>query len=266
LAQALALVGRRPVEHVAVAARLRGSRLEPALSAQPVLGWVEGGQLNGLLCQGPSLAPVEADGEALAAFSQRLGGVRQAASIVGPRDQAMGLWRELARRHPWAWGRPRAVRACQPVLALDHDPSGPVDPRVGPLGPVWLDSYYVAAVAMYTEEIGLSPVEATGSYRRHVLSSLNRGLAFGLVEAGQVVFKTDVSVHSGSVCQLGGVWLRPDRRGRGTAGPALAAVVRLCRQRWPIVCLYVNDYNRRALALYRRLGFEQVGEAATVLF
>jgi predicted GNAT family acetyltransferase len=34
----------------------------------------------------------------------------------------------------------------------------------------------------------------------------------------------------------------------------------------PTVSLYVNDYNRRAISVYRKVGFEQVGEYATVLF
>ncbi len=56
----------------------------------------------------------------------------------------------------------------------------------------------------------------------------------------------------------------------------MAAVVRLARELGPadaargaappVVSLYVNDYNAPALATYRRVGFEQVGTYATVLF
>ncbi|WP_258933656.1 hypothetical protein [Nesterenkonia pannonica] len=34
----------------------------------------------------------------------------------------------------------------------------------------------------------------------------------------------------------------------------------------PTVSLYVNDYNAPALSTYRRVGFDQVGTYATVLF
>lgn len=47
----------------------------------------------------------------------------------------------------------------------------------------------------------------------------------------------------------------------------MAAVVEITRREIaPIVSLYVNAYNERALATYRRVGFEQVGTFATVLF
>ncbi len=47
----------------------------------------------------------------------------------------------------------------------------------------------------------------------------------------------------------------------------MAAVVQLTRRNFATtVSLYVNDYNHAALASYQRVGFEQVGEFATVLF
>ena len=41
--------------------------------------------------------------------------------------------------------------------------------------------------------------------------------------------------------------------------------MRLARRSTPVVSLYVNDFNTRALATYRRVGFERVGTFATVL-
>jgi predicted GNAT family acetyltransferase len=47
----------------------------------------------------------------------------------------------------------------------------------------------------------------------------------------------------------------------------MAAVVDLTRRHFAsTVSLYVNDFNHAALATYQRVGFEQVGEFATVLF
>ena len=47
----------------------------------------------------------------------------------------------------------------------------------------------------------------------------------------------------------------------------MAAVVRAVRADVaPLVSLYVNDYNARAIRAYERVGFTTVGTFATVLF
>ncbi|HEY0807519.1 MAG TPA: GNAT family N-acetyltransferase, partial [Pseudonocardiaceae bacterium] len=69
------------------------------------------------------------------------------------------------------------------------------------------------------------------------------------------------------VGQIQGVWVHPDRRGHGLATLGTAAVVdRLVRGMHRSASLYVNGFNTPARAAYRRIGFRQVGQYATVLF
>ncbi|WP_353848673.1 GNAT family N-acetyltransferase [Cellulomonas sp.] len=69
------------------------------------------------------------------------------------------------------------------------------------------------------------------------------------------------------VAQVQGVWVEPGSRGLRLSEHGMAAVVELARQQVaPVVSLYVNDYNARAIAAYRAVGFRQVGSYATVLF
>jgi len=267
LTAALALASRHPVENVFLLAKMTTSGLEPVVLGHDVygvFGWR--GRLQGLVSSSHSLNPVELDKAAVSVVARHLSEVRQVGSVVGQRPMVLELWAELSRCRPEIWGQPRQIRERQPVLVIDHDPEVPVDPRVEAIDVTSADAYYEAAVAMYTEELGLTPVEATGGYRRHVEQLLRRGNAYGMWDGGRIAFKADVAAASGPVCQVGGVWLAPDLRGRGLSAAAMAAVVRLCRRRWPIVSLYVNDYNARALALYRRLGFRLINEFATVLW
>ncbi|WP_415803386.1 GNAT family N-acetyltransferase, partial [Isoptericola cucumis] len=82
-----------------------------------------------------------------------------------------------------------------------------------------------------------------------------------------VAFKAELGAVAGGVAQVQGVWVAPALRGRGLAAPGMAAVVTAARRDVaPVVSLYVNAYNAPALATYRRVGFEQVGTFATVLF
>ena len=118
---------------------------------------------------------------------------------------------------------------------------------------------------MYTEEVGVSPDQGKpAGYRFYVRQLITSGRAFGLIERGRVLFKADIGSVAGNVCQVQGVWLDPALRGQGLAPAAMAAVVDLARQTAPTVSLYVNDFNLAAVATYRRVGFVDVGEFATI--
>jgi predicted GNAT family acetyltransferase len=129
------------------------------------------------------------------------------------------------------------------------------------------DAYYQAAVRMYTEEVGVSPLQGNpAGYRFYVRQLITSGRAFGMFDGDRVIFKADLGSVSANVSQVQGVWLDPEFRGRGMAAPAMAAVVRLARSVTPTVSLYVNDFNRPARATYARVGFADVGEFATILY
>jgi uncharacterized protein len=68
------------------------------------------------------------------------------------------------------------------------------------------------------------------------------------------------------VCQVQGVWVDPEFRGRGLAAPGMAAVVELARQITPVVTLYVNAFNAPARSAYERVGFRTIETFATILF
>lgn len=82
-----------------------------------------------------------------------------------------------------------------------------------------------------------------------------------------MVYKAEIGALSNLVGQIQGVWVHPNRRGRGLGSAGTAAVVdRLVRGMNRTASLYVNSYNGVAKAVYRRIGFRQVGQYATVLF
>jgi hypothetical protein len=81
-----------------------------------------------------------------------------------------------------------------------------------------------------------------------------------------VVFKAELGSVIPEAVQVQGVWVNPRYRGRGLAAPGMAAVVQIVRREVaPVVSLYVNGYNTRAVRAYQRVGFETVGTYATIL-
>ena len=125
-----------------------------------------------------------------------------------------------------------------------------------------------ACVAMFTEEVGVSPMAGDGgaAYRARVSELIRAGRAFARIENGRVIFKAEIGSVTPHACQVQGVWVDPERRGRAWPRPAWPSVVREAqRSIAPVVSLYVNDFNAPARAAYRRTGFAQVGTFMSVL-
>ena len=81
-----------------------------------------------------------------------------------------------------------------------------------------------------------------------------------------MAFKADIGALSAQTCQVQGVWVRPDLRGRGLGTAALAGVLHYALRLAPTASLYVNDFNAAARRMYAKLGMRQAATLATVLF
>ena len=251
-----------PVTHCFVASRLvaLGGRIGADL-----WGYFRGGVLTSALHLGANVVPVATDIDARVAFAERLLRTgRRGSSFVGPADEVLDLWRRVEGR----WGRPREVRSAQPLLVIDRDSDVPPDPMVRAAQPHELSTLVPACVAMFTEEVGISPVAggAAAAYRARIAELIAGRRAFVRVDDGDVIFKAEIGAVTDAACQVQGVWVAPSRRGEGLSVPGMSAVVHHARRTMaPRVSLYVNDYNHAARACYAAVGFEQVGEFATVL-
>jgi hypothetical protein len=223
-------------------------------------------QPEALCWSGAHLTPVLADAAAIAAFADLLAGEqRVCSSIVGRADAVLSLWDRLAP----SWGRAREVRPEQPLLVADTPPALGADPGVRLVRPNEVEMLFPAAVAMYTEEVGVSPLaEDSGrGYRARVTDLVRARRAYAKIIGREVVFKAELAIITRHTAQVQGVWVAPGWRGRGLAAPALAAVLRdALRRVAPTVSLYVNAYNEPARRVYTRCGFRSAGTLATVLF
>ena len=266
LADVRDLLQRDPVADVFVASRVEAVGLDPARLGGEMWGYTVDGRLEALCHAGANLVPVQAGSDAVRAFAER--GRRQGrrcASIVGDRRAVCELWAELSP----VWGPARDVRDPQPLMAITGPPAIDVDPLVRRVRPEELDVLVPACVAMFTEEVGVSPVGPDGgaSYRSRVAELVRAGRAFARIEGGRVVFKAEIGSVSSAACQVQGVWVPPDLRGRGLSAPGMATVAEIARREIaPVVSLYVNGFNEPARATYRRVGFTDVGTFMSVLF
>ncbi len=257
---------RDPAANVFVTARIRACGLDSMRLGAEIWGYREAGLLVSMCYSGANLVPVQAVPAATAAFADRARRQgRRCSSIAGPAEAVADLWRQLA---PY-WDRPREVRPCQPLMAIARDPLVEPDPAVRAVQPDEVGVLLPASIAMFTEEVGVSPIGPDGgaAYRARVSELVAAGRSFARFEDGKIAFKAEVGAATPHACLVQGVWVPPQLRGRGRATRGMAAVVTIARQTMaPLVTLYVNDFNAPARAAYHRVGFRQVGTFMSVLF
>ncbi|TVL94395.1 GNAT family N-acetyltransferase [Streptomyces sp. SAJ15] len=264
---ALAVLDRDPVSNAFVTARVQAAGLDPWRLGGEMWGWYSGGRLESLCYAGANLVPICATSEAVHAFAERARrSGRRCSSIVGPAEATAELWSLLEP----SWGPAREVRSHQPLMVTTSMPADVApDPLVRRIRKDEMDLIMPACVAMFTEEVGVSPLAGDGGllYQARVAELVGAGRSFARVENGQVVFKAEIGAATPQACQIQGVWVAPEYRGRGLSEIGMAAVLGYAlREVAPVVSLYVNDFNTAARAAYRRVGFAEVGAFMSVLF
>ena len=261
----LALARQDPVVNVFAIHRAHTTNLEPRWLGGEMWGRFDGGRLVAACHVAANLVPVQAGTEDALAFADRaLSRRRTVSTIVGPQAAVRPFWDRVAG----AWGDARDARWDQRHMVIDRPPLLEPDRKVRISVRDDLDALYPACVAMYTEEVGVSP-ELGGAdlYRARVTQLISRAWSFARYDDGELVFKAEVACATPDAAQIQGVWVPPHRRGEGLASGGMAAVVNLVRARIaPVVSLYVNDWNVPARRAYERVGFEETARFATVMF
>jgi hypothetical protein len=264
------LLLRDPITHCFVSSRIVAANgvvdTDPWRIGGELLGCFADGELLSAVYAGANLIPIETTADTREALIAQLSqGPRRCSSLVGPAVEVLDLWKGLEHR----WGPAREVRTDQPLMAIAGPSGVGADPQVRIVRIDEIDLLLPASVAMFTEEVGISPMSGGmgSAYRARVADLISTRRAFARIEQGRVIFKAEVGAAAIGVCQIQGVWVAPERRGEGISISGMAAAVTLAQAGIaPCVSLYVNDFNTAARASYSRVGFDIVGTFATVLF
>ncbi|WP_395696241.1 GNAT family N-acetyltransferase [Nocardioides sp.] len=262
----LVLARRDPVVNAFVDYRATTTNLEPRWLGGEMWGRFVDGELVAACHVGANLVPVQATPDDAAAFAERaLTRGRTVSTIVGPQEAVRAFWNGVAG----TWGRPRELRWEQPHLEISGLPAVAPDRGVRRSLPSDVHELYPACVAMYTEEVGISPEWGGGAelYRARVNQLVSRGWSFARYDRGRLVFKAEVACATPYAAQIQGVFVPPSHRNQGLATAGMAAVVDIVRREIaPTVSLYVNDWNTSARAVYEKVGFRETARFATVMF
>jgi RimJ/RimL family protein N-acetyltransferase len=259
-ADALAFLAERPYDNVYVSWLIATGQAE---RQGEVVAWRDGdGRITGVCYLGAQIVPC-GDAVAVDAFARHARGVRPR-MIVGPRAAVERFWPQVRERLP----APSAVRERQFVYALDRPQlrGSRADADVTRATRDELDDIVPQSAQMIAGEVGGDPRRAGADFRGRTARIIDARWWWRLRVGGRLAFMCNVGSATPQTAQLQGVWSPPDMRGRGHATRALAAICDHLLDDYPSLCLYVNDFNAAAIALYERVGFAVVGEFQTILF
>lgn len=246
--------------HVFVAERLLGSSIENQIA----LGIFDGDDIQSMVFISGNAVPISVSEEAALLFANTTYvKYAQFASIVGVGHDVTNFWNAVV--HFDSSRKVASVRTRQPYLLLDH--SKPIEDNhlVDYVTVEDFEQFFDASHAMFLGEVGRAPHNLE-SYRSRLFDQVQKKRSLGHVDdTGVLRFKVDVPIVYGDVCQVQGVWMHPEWRGRGQSAAlfsqSLALIQRDIARR---VTLYVNDFNEPALRLYRGLGFREIAEYSTI--
>jgi hypothetical protein len=229
------------------------------------------GEMVGLLHLGSQSGAVLPLGEDVAALGllaermvARLPFLPQRFQVIGPRQAVKALTARLQR----AELTPRLLRH-QLYLSLDHDGLIPFE-RVPDLRRADRDDYdlvHESGALLRLEELEEDPRLADpAGYARRVEEECRDGYTHVWLDHEGLRFRSSVSALTPEAAQVSGVYTPPGLRNRGYARRGLSELCARLLEKSRSVCLFVNDFNAPALAVYRRLGFTLRAEWASAFF
>jgi hypothetical protein len=207
--------------------------------------------------QSGAILPLGDDGDALGPLAdhlvQRLAAVPRRFQIIGPRPACRALVERLAADGVL----PRLARD-QTYMSLARGELAPFErlPQLRRAARDDRDLVFSSGADLRAEELEEDPRDADpAGYAKRVEEECRDGYTYLWLEDGALQFRSSVSAQTPDAAQVSGVFTPRALRGRGLARRGLSELCERLFERSRHVCLFVNDVNAPALAVYRRIGF-----------
>jgi uncharacterized protein len=260
-AGALAFLRRDPLINVYLISRLLEERFA---SATQMVEIRYNGEIilmaslatNIVLAADPAAAPETTDAATSVVAERILTRMLPVRAIISPAELVDSLWQRLETR----LDAPTVVRMNQPIYAIRGRLDFPDLQHVRHSTVRDLDSLVPACAAMHTEEVGIDPLDRDAAgYRERIRELVDKKRSLIWLQDGKIVAKCEYSAFTPEAVQLMGVWTDPRYRRHGFGRALLREVCGHLARKGRSVTLFVNDFNRPAMALYESLGFKRIG-------
>lgn len=114
-------------------------------------------------------------------------------------------------------------------------------------------------------ECGVDPMTRDREgFLKRVARRIEQGRIFSIYEEGKLIFKADIIAETEDTIYLEGIYVHPDRRGRGLGSDCLAALTLKLLERVENICMLSNVEFESAHRSYYRAGFRRTDECITL--
>ncbi len=229
------------------------------------------GAIAGLVFLGGSsgaVLPAGDDPAALAALAEcvagRLAIVPRQFQVVGARAAVAAVVARLREA-----GLAPRLELPQSYMAVDRGGLPPFErlPELRAARPEDYDLVHRTGAELRAEELKEDPRQADpGGYARRVEEECRQGHTHLWLADDALLFRASLSALTADAVQISGVFVPPERRNRGLARRGLAELCTRLFARTRAACLFVNDSNAPAIAVYLALGFRPRAQWASSFF
>ncbi len=136
-----------------------------------------------------------------------------------------------------------------------------------PARPEDYDLVHRTGAELRAEELGEDPRLADPeTYARRVEEECRQGHTYLWLANAALRFRASLSALTADAVQISAVFVPPEHRNHGLARRGLAELCMRLFARTRAACLFVNDSNAPAIAVYRRLGFRPCARWTSAFF
>ncbi len=234
-----------------------GARRDGQLTAL----WFVGGHSGAVLPAGEDLVAHRLLAQTIAEAGEPR---QERLQVIGPRAVLAAL-----REHFPGAGATLRLERDQTYLALDRAPgaAGVLAPELRTARREDYAYLYQAGADLRAEELLEDPRQVDPvAYARRVEEECRDGWTWLWRDARGLCFRAGISALTPDAAQVSGVYVPAALRGKGIATRALGEMCARLLLRSRRVCLFCNDVNEPALALYARLGFRTLAPWASAFY
>jgi len=252
-AEAVYFLSRRPQQTFLMSGWINDNGIENSLNRGTFYGSRNvRGQLEGVALIGHvTLFETRAD-SALAAFAGLAQSCSTSHTLVGEPDQIRQFlqYYDSERSTPRMLGR-QLMFERKSKQHLEETVSG-----LRPATPSELELVVQVHAKMALQENGKNPLEADpNGFRLRCARRIHQDRVWAIVEDNQLMFKADVISDLPEITYLEGMYISPEKRGKGFGARCMRQLTNILLYRSKSVCVLIKEQNYAAQGCYKKAGY-----------